>query len=112
MLNRFLHRFGPGTHQNDDALGIRRTDVIEQLVLASGQLGELVHVLLDDLRESIEPRILRFTRLEKNVRILRSAAQHRMFRRQGAATVSTDQFRRQHFLQHSIVDRSNLGNFV
>ena len=32
-----------GAHEDDDALGIRGADVVEELVLASGDLGEAVH---------------------------------------------------------------------
>ena len=41
-------RLGAGAHDDDDALGVGRADVIEQVVLAAGELGELVHRLLHD----------------------------------------------------------------
>ena len=44
----FLGHFGAGAHHNDDALGIRRADVIEQVILAAHHVGELVHGVLHD----------------------------------------------------------------
>jgi pyruvate-ferredoxin/flavodoxin oxidoreductase len=90
-VRRFLHRFGARTHQHDDALRIRRADVIEQPVLASGKRRVAVHALLHDAGEGVEPRILRFAALEEGVGVLRRAAQDRVFRRQGALALGVDQ---------------------
>ncbi len=70
MVDGLLHRLGTRTHQNDDALGIGRADVVEQSVLAPGQPGKLVHILLDNARESIEPWVLRFAGLKEDIGIL------------------------------------------
>ena len=48
VLDGLLRRFGAGAHQDHHAFGVRRADVFIQLVLAPGQLGELVHRLLHD----------------------------------------------------------------
>ncbi len=50
--------------------------------------------------------------MEEDIGILRGAAQHRMFWRQGTRAVSADQFRRQHFCQYFVVDRNNLRHFM
>ena len=36
VLDRLLGGLGAGAHQDDDALGVRRADVVEQVVLAAG----------------------------------------------------------------------------
>ncbi len=48
VLDRFLHRFGTGTHQHDNPLGIRCAEVIEQPIVPAGQRGEAIHALLHD----------------------------------------------------------------
>ena len=112
MLDGFLHGFGAGAHQNDDAFGVGRADIIEQFIGSTGERGEFVHRLLHDAGEGVEPRVLRFARLEEDVRILRAAAQHRAFRRQGATAQLNDAFGRQHFVQNDVVYRLDLGNLV
>ncbi len=50
VLDGLVGRFGAGAHDDDDALGIGRADVVEQVVLAAGDAGELVHRVLHDGR--------------------------------------------------------------
>ncbi len=47
--NQLFHRLNTGTLHNDDALCFRMADVIDQVVLAAGQLGELIHSPLHDV---------------------------------------------------------------
>ena len=69
-----------GAHRHDHSLGIRRTDVVERLVRAAGDLADLVHDLLDDRRGGQVVLVRRLTALEVDVRVLRGAAQMRMLR--------------------------------
>ena len=46
MARRFLDRARAGAHHDDDALGIGGADVIEQVIGAADDLGELVHDVL------------------------------------------------------------------
>ena len=51
-IYRFLYRFGSGAHYHNDFLGIRRAIVIEQLVVPAGQLANLVHIVLNGVRNN------------------------------------------------------------
>ena len=82
-----MRDFRARSHDNDDALGIRRADVVEQMILAALRPGELVHGILHDGRASQVERIDGFARLEKNVGILGRAAEHGMIGRQRAGAM-------------------------
>ncbi len=71
----------------DHPLGIRGADIVEQLVLAAGELGELVHLLLDDRGRGLVELVDRLAALEVDIRVLRCAAEHRAVRGEGAGAV-------------------------
>ena len=83
--------FRAGAHHNDDALGIGRADVIEQVVLAAGDPGELVHRVLHDGGGGQVVRIAGFARLEVDVGILRGAADDGTVGGERAGAVGEDQ---------------------
>ena len=87
-----LGHFGAGAHHDDDALGIGRADVIEQVVLAAGELGELVHRVLHDGGGGQVVGVAGFARLEVDVGILRGAADDRTVGGEGAGAVGGDEF--------------------
>ena len=64
--------------------GVGRANVIEQMVLAAGERGELVHRVLHDGRRGKIEGVGGFARLEVDVGILRGAADDRMVRREAA----------------------------
>ena len=70
--------FSAGGHDDHHALGIRRADVIKEMVGSAGQLGKLIHGLLNDPRHGGIVRINRLARLEENIRVLGGAAQERV----------------------------------
>jgi hypothetical protein len=56
-------------------------DVVEQVVLATVELGELVHRLLHDAGQtSVVERVARLAGLEERVGVLRGAAEQRACR--------------------------------
>ena len=90
---------GARAHHDHDTLGIRSADVIEQVVLPSDQLGEFVHVFLDDLGASVVEGVDRLASLEIDIRVLGGAAQHRMIWREPARPVGVYEALFDHFLQ-------------
>ena len=48
VFHGLVRDFGARAHDDDHALGIRRAHVVEQVVLAADELGELVHRVLHD----------------------------------------------------------------
>ena len=49
LCDGLLDGVGAGAHDDDDPLGIGITDVLDQFVVAAGELGEFVHLFLDDV---------------------------------------------------------------
>ena len=47
----FRRRFGARTHDNNDPVRIRRTDIIEQMILTADD-GEFIHGFLDNIRQA------------------------------------------------------------
>ncbi len=74
VVDGLVDRFCAGAHDDDDFFGIGRAFILEELVLAADQLGELVHRVLHDGGASQVIRIHRLAALEVNVGILRRAA--------------------------------------
>ncbi len=94
VLDGFLGGFRARAHEDDDALGIRRADVIEQLVLAAGELRELVHRVLHDGRAGQVERVHGLARLEVDVGVLRGAAEDGLVGRERARAVGARPDRR------------------
>ncbi len=84
--------FGTGTHNYDQALGLRVTVIVKQMVLSSGELGKLIHHFLGDLRGGSVKGVDCFPSLEVNVRILGSAANYWAIWGECPATVGDDLF--------------------
>ena len=74
-VHGFVGHFGAGTHHNEDALGVRGANVIEQMVMPAHNGAELVHGVLDDGGRSEVERVHRFARLEIDIGILSGAAE-------------------------------------
>ncbi len=90
MADRFFNRAGAGSHDDDDALGVGRAHVVEEMVGAAGEAREFVHDVLHDGRAGEIERIAGFAGLKEDVGILRCAAKDRMVRREGALAMSAD----------------------
>ena len=76
VIYRFVHRFGAGAHDHDDALGLRMAHVIEETVVAACALGEGGHHARDDIRTSVVERVRGLAGLEEDVGILGGAPHH------------------------------------
>ncbi len=72
--------FSARAHQDDYVSRIWCAVVVKQVIIASGQLSEPIHLRLNDARNRRIIWIDCLTRLEVNVRVLGRAAQHRTIR--------------------------------
>jgi hypothetical protein len=79
-----MHRVAARSHENDNAFGIGGADIFIELILASGQFGEFVHVFLDDGRTCGIVFVNGFTALEEHIGVLRSPLDGRMVGGQSA----------------------------
>ncbi len=85
-----MHGLATGTHQDDHPLGIRRAMIFVERITTPGQFGKAIHHPLHDPGAGGVKRIHRFARLEKNIGILRRAANHRVVRRERAGAMFED----------------------
>ena len=111
-INRFGGGFCAGTHQNNDALCVLCAVVVKQLVRAAGNLADLVHVMLNRVRNGGNLGVARFAALEKDVRIYGGAAGCRMLRIQRVLAECLEGIHIHQRAQIFIVQRFNLLNFV
>jgi len=70
VADRFFDGFATGTHRKDDLVGIRGSDIVEEVVAAAGGFSDLVHVFLNDARKSVVLLVGGLAALEVDVRIL------------------------------------------
>ena len=85
--------FVAGAHHDDHAVGVVGAVVFDEVVLASGDAGQLVHRGLHDAGHRVVERVRGFARLEVGVRVLRGASDERVRRAEGTLAV----------LQHELV---------
>ena len=76
--DRLVAGVGAGAHDDDHVLGVGGADVVDYAVLAADELGELVHVLLDDARDGLVVLVDRLAALEVDVGVLGGAAHLRV----------------------------------
>ena len=81
---------GAGTHADHDLGGLGIAVVLDEVVLASDDLGELVHEGLDDARHALVVLVRGLAGLEVGVGVLGGAADERVGRGQGALPVGVD----------------------
>ena len=67
-----------GAHKNDDAFGVGRAVIIEQLILATNDSSEPIHFTLHDTGHGGVERVDGFARLKVGIWILRRTPHHRM----------------------------------
>ena len=80
IIDRFLDRLGSGAHDNDNFLCVRCAVVVEQLVVAAGQLVNFIHIVLDGVGHDGRLDVRAFLALEIDVRVDIVAAVGRMLR--------------------------------
>ena len=104
--------FGAGAHDDDDALGIGRAEVVEEMVLTAGDAGELVHRVLHDGRGGQVVGVAGFARLEVDVGILGGAADEGTVGGEAAGAVGEDQILVDHGAHVVGGKLLDLGDFV
>ena len=101
-----------GAHDDHHTLGLLVADIIEEMVLPLGDLGELIHRGLHDGRRGRIVWIDRLPGLEVHIRVLRRAAQDRMLRRQRPCAMSPDQVFVDQGAQLVVRQLEDLGDLV
>ena len=90
VVDGLLDGLAAGAHGDDHALGIGGAHVVEELVLAAGQLADLLHDLFHDGGGGVVELVGRLTVLEVDVGVLRGAGLMRMLGVEGAVAEGLD----------------------
>ena len=80
VIDRFLDRLGGRAHDDDDFLCVRCAVVVEQLVIAAGQLVNFIHIVLDGVGHDSGLDVCALLALEIDVRVDIVAAVGRVLR--------------------------------
>ena len=74
VVDDLLGHVADGAHGDDDAVGVGRAVVVEELVVGAELLVDLVHVLLDHRGQRVVAPVARLAVLEEDVAVLVAAA--------------------------------------
>ena len=74
VIDGLLGGLGDRAHNDDDAVGIRRAVIIVQMIVAAGQLVDLLHVVLNSGRDRGDLLVACLAALEEDIRVDRGAA--------------------------------------
>ena len=83
VVDHLLGAAAHGAHSHDDALGVGRAVVVEQMVLAAGQLADLGHVALHNVGQLGIGRVVGLAQLEVDVGVIHQGAHAGILRVQG-----------------------------
>src|SRR5262249_4371473 len=90
-IDGLLSRLATRPHQDNHAIGIGGTRVVEKVVVPTGHTPKLVHGLLNDGRNSGVVGIGALSRLKENIRILGCSANDRVVGRQRTLPMGIDE---------------------
>ena len=99
-------------HDDDDVLGIRSAVVVIEMVIAAGELVDLLHVVLDRSRDGGYLFVARLAALEEDIRVDRGAAGGGVLR---VERVLAERLERIHIDQRAqilVIERLNLLDLV
>ena len=105
-------RLCPRTHHDDDAVGIGRADVIEQLVLPSRQGGKLVHRLLHHHGASGVKLVDALPCLEVDIGVLCCTPNKGVIGREATGAMGANQVVVHHGPHHVVGDGFDFVDFV
>ncbi len=111
-LDRLVQRLAAGAHRHDDAFGVRCAHVVEEVVAAPRERGQLVHARLHDGRRRLVVLLAALAPLEVHVRILRRAPHGRVFRVERPPAEVRHGFLVDHLADRLIVYLVDLLHFV
>ena len=112
LIHRLFDGLTYGTHRDDYILCVRRSDIVERLIFTAGNRSQLVHVFFDHFRNRIIMKILRFSALEIDIRILSGTDLLRMIRAESLCSEFRDCLLIDQLLKHTVIDGFDLLNLV
>ena len=112
VVDDFLCHIADGAHGDDDAVGIGRAIVVEELIVGAELFVDLAHVLLNDCGQVVIELVAGLTVLEEDIAVFVRAAHGRMLGVQRVLTEGRDSLHVAHFLEVGIVPDSDLLDLV
>ncbi len=92
IVDDFLGGFGNGTHRNNDTFSTGCAVIGEGFVFTSGQLGDFLHIISNDIRHYLIIRIECFPVLEEMVGVFGHTAHNGLVRIHGTGPESSQGF--------------------
>ena len=90
VVDGFAGSFGCRTHQDDHALGIFSSVVVEQMIFATGDFRNLLHVVFNHFGHLVVGSVASLAVCEECFGVFGRTAGHRALRRQGAVAEALD----------------------
>ncbi len=112
IVNHLGQCLADRAHGYHNALGIGSTVVVEQLIVAAGDLVDLAHIFLNDGRQRIVCGVAGLAGLEEGIGILQGVAQGWMLRAQGVILKLLNGVPIQHLAKILIVQDLDLLDLV
>ena len=111
-IDGFLYSFADRTHSNYNMFRIRCTYIIEQLIICTNLVVNLVQVFFYDAGNSIIVLVAGFSGLEEHIRVLGSTFQERTLRIHGVFTEIIDSIHIEHIFKVFEIPDFNFLNFM
>ena len=112
IVHHFVQGLADRAHGHHDALGVRGAIIIKKLIVASGELGHLLHILFHHGREGVVGLVHALAELEADVVRAVDVADGGMFGVQGAVPELLQLFPVHHLCQIGVVQDLDLLDLV
>ena len=112
VIDDLLDDIAEGAHGDDDTVCVRCTVIVEQTVIRTELLVDLVHVLLDDGGKLIIGGVARLTMLEEDVVVLMRATRMRMLGVEAVVAERLDRVHVDHVREVGVIPLGDLLNLV
>ena len=112
IIHSLFDAAGNGPHCDDDAVRVRSSVIVENMVFPSGQLADAGHVAFHDIRKSRVIIVAGLADLEEDIRVLDGRADHRVLRIQGVGAESVQRVIVQKRAQILVIDLLHLVDLV
>ncbi len=112
VVNGFFGSLGNGAHGYDHALGLGMAVVVEEVIFATGDSGDFLHVVLHDFGHGLVVLVAAFAVLEEDVAVLGHAAGHGSIGAEGACTELVDSVHVEERSNFVLLDHFNFLDFM
>ena len=112
VIDDLLDDIAEGTHGDDDTVCVRCTVVVEQAVIRTELLVDLVHILLDDCGKLVVGGVARLAMLEEDVVVLMRATRVRMLGVEAVVTERLDRIHIDHVCKVGVIPLGDLLDLV